>query len=163
MTWLRGNAGSVTSDAAELAARALRLLAAREHSALEVRRKLLRRGDAAAVAQVVEHLARDGLLSDERFAESFVHSRIERGQGPLKIRSGLIARGVTGELIDRALARTEAFWLERARAAAMRRFGAEPPACGADQSRRWRFLAGRGFPSDVAHQVLFCKERSHLL
>lgn len=157
MTWPR-RGGEVTADVTELAARALRLLAAREHSALEVRRKLLRRGDAAAVAQVVRQLMRDGLLSDERFAESFVHSRIERGQGPLKIRSGLIARGITGELIDRSLARTEGFWLERACDAVARRFGAAPPTCGTERGRRWRFLSGRGFPSDVAHRALRCKD-----
>ena len=142
------------AGATELAARALRLLAAREHSAQEVRRKLLRSGSAAAVADVVERLARDGLLSDERFAESYVRSCIERGQGPLKIRAGLLARGVAGELAERALAHEAGFWLQRADEAVAKRFGAVPPADAAEWGRRSRFLARRGFSAELIHQTL---------
>ena len=112
---------------ANLTGRAMRLLAAREHSVEELRRKLRhcrsrdRAGrrvrntvDGDTLEAVLGALQRGGLLSDVRFAEAFVHSRIERGQGPAKIRAGLRERGVAGELVDDALDFEPDFWRERA-------------------------------------------------
>ena len=153
MSWPRRAAAAAEDDAAALTARALKLLARREHSALELKRKLLRNGDDATVRGVVEGLAQRGLLSDERFAESFVRSRIERGQGPAKIRAELLARGVTDALIEGALSQAAEFWFERARAALAKRFGAAPPADAEERGRRTRFLSMRGYQADIAYRV----------
>lgn len=151
---------TAADDAAqELAARAVRLLAVREHSVQELRRKLRRtRGpdsaDDAAIEAVLEDLQRDGLLSEERFVEAFVRSRIGRGQGPAKIRAGLIERGVARELVDDALDEDADSWRNRARDAETRRFGAAPPADRADWAKRARFLSARGFSPDVIYRTL---------
>ena len=135
---------------------ALRLLARREHSVAELRTKLASRGhEAGAVEDVLNELARRGLLSDERFAEAFLRSRLERGQGPLKIRAQLRVRGVASGLIDASLAEAEIDWDRRAAAARSRRFGEAPPADRNEMARQARFLRGRGYSeAQVARAVL---------
>ena len=133
---------------------ALRLLARREHSRLELRRKLASRGYADAVAEsVVARLAADGLQSDERFAQGRVRSAVAKGQGPLKIRADLRDRGVNAEVLAMALdAVTE--WSAIARRALAKRFGEAMATDGAERARRARFLEARGFSDEVIRETL---------
>ena len=135
---------------------ALRLLARREHSMRELRAKLRLRGhEASAIEPVLEELAERNLVSDERFAEAFLRSRLERGQGPLKIRAQLKERGVDAPLVDAVLKEAEVDWDLRAAAARSRRFGEPPPGNREDMARQARFLRGRGFSEgQVARAVL---------
>ena len=132
----------------------IRLLARREHSRLELQRKLeardFVRGD---ITPVLDALESEGLLSDERFAEMFSRTRVENGQGPLKIRADLQARGVSGEVIDHALELVDDSWLVHCRAAWQRRFGVAP-ADRREWSRQARFLANRGFSAEHVRRVL---------
>ena len=134
----------------------MRLLARREHSEHELRGKLSKRGhEASDIGEAVNQLAERGLLSDQRFAEAFLRSRLERGQGPLKIRAQLRERGVGSALIDAVLGEAEIDWDRRAEAARNRRFGEPPPGGRDDLARQARFLRGRGFSeSQVARAVL---------
>ncbi len=104
---------------------AIRLLARREHSTDELRRKLKRRGHDAGDhrSRSSPHCVSPQSVSDERFAESFARVRSERGQGPLRIRSELRERGVTDVLVDEVLTTTSEYWLERAQRARGKRFG----------------------------------------
>ena len=135
---------------------ALRLLARREHSTRELQGKLSSKGYVhSEIGRVLEQLARRDLLSDRRFAEAFLRSRLERGQGPLKIRAQLAGRGVSAGLIDAALEAADVDWDQRATAARNRRFGAAPPEDRAGMARQTRFLRGRGFSEgQVARAVL---------
>ena len=135
---------------------ALRLLARREHSMRELHAKLRLRGhEASAIEAVLEELAGRNLVSDERFAEAFLRSRLERGQGPLKIRAQLKERGVDAPLVDAVLKEAEVDWDLRAAAARSRRFGEPPPGNREDMARQARFLRGRGFSEgQVARAVL---------
>jgi regulatory protein len=134
---------------------AVRLLTRREHSTDELRRKLKRRGYGhATIDEVVTTLRSSELVSDARFAESFVRVRSERGQGPLRIRAELRERGVTDALVDEVLTTTSEFWLERAHRARVKRFGEAAPATRDDWNRQARFLAQRGFPADLIYRAL---------
>ena len=156
---------------AALTERALRLLATREHSRFELRRKLLRRRASHAAAatarldNVLDDLARRDLLSDARFAESFVRRSVDRGHGPLKIRAGLRGCGVAEDIIDDTLTFPDEFWLRRAQAVQAKRFGngnaggnksnaAGASANRSEWARRARFLAARGFASDIIYRTL---------
>jgi len=133
----------------------LSLLARREHSWLELRHKLAARGyDDAEVDQVLAQLEQERLLSDERFAETYVRTRRERGFGPLRIRAELQERGVADELIARHLEAASDTWRELARDEHRRRFGDVRPADFKERARRARFLQGRGFPVEVVSAVL---------
>ena len=70
-------------------------LSRREHSSKEIYQKMSRRVESIEMLMaVIEGLEQDGLLSDERFAESYFQSRKRRGFGPLRIKNELIQRGV---------------------------------------------------------------------
>ncbi len=141
-------------------AAALRLLARREHSALELRRKLDQRGFAAAlITPALERLQGEGYLSDERFAASLARHRADQGYGELRIRAELAQHGVDGSAVERALAELDADWVERALRQARRHFP-EPPETGADIARILRHLTQRGFPPGVSRKALADWEES---
>lgn len=132
--------------------RALRLLGQREHSARELTGKLTAKGvDAATAGLVVDDLRGRGLQSDARFAEAFVHSRVGRGQGPVRIRQELAQRGIDAALATDAL---DEDWAALAVAARQRKFGDAPPVDRDAWQRQARFLAQRGFPSDVVVRAI---------
>ncbi len=134
---------------------ALDLLARREHSAAELRRKLIRRGVAVARAgEVVAGLAGECLQSDARFTENYAASRSGRGYGPLRIIAELRQRGVSDELIARFLHAGDPDWAGRAHAVRRKRFGAEIPAGPGERARQARFLHYRGFTSEQIHGAL---------
>jgi regulatory protein len=133
--------------------RAMDLLARREHSRLELERKLAARSfDEALVADVLDELERDGLLSAERFVQSFVETRYARGQGPRRIVRELAERGVEAPagLLDDA----RFDWDALARATRARRFGPDAPASFEDKARQARFLEYRGFSHDQIRRAL---------
>lgn len=134
-------------SAVDIRRAAMDLLARREHGRRELRDKLLRRfPERDSVDQEISRLEQEGLQSDERFAESFVRARLQRRQGPLRIRQELRLRGVDDSLIDRFLAEVvDEVWIETAGEALQNRFGDEVPADRKEWARRARFLQGRGF------------------
>lgn len=133
---------------------ALRLLARREHSRWELRRKLASRGhDAGVLEAAIAELAQAGLQSDARFAESYVRSAIARGQGPVKMRANLRARGIDAQGADEAL--SGGFdWSRLAHLARVKRFGEQLPRGRAAWAQQARFLTGRGYPADVIANVV---------
>lgn len=134
---------------------ALRLLAAREHGAEELARKLRQKGHPAdAAEQAVAALQVEGLLSEERFVEAFVRSRLERGSGPLRIRAELGRRGIGEMLTVSHLDLPHAQWCELAEAARRKRFGADRPHESREWARQARFLEYRGFTAEQIRSVL---------
>ena len=154
-----------------LKARALQWLALREHSRVELRRKLLwlvrRRAaaqadgadaadsaGAAAAAEVdalLDWLTAHHYASDTRFVESRVNARAARyGNRRIRLELGLhgtaLDADTAGRLKDSELARARAVWV--------RKFGAEPATEAAARARQMRFLSGRGFSADVIRRVL---------
>lgn len=143
----------MSSEAAAAALQAaVGLLAHREHSATELRRKLGASGHgSAAIDAALAELAEQGLQSDARFAEAYARARFERGYGPLSIRAGLRERGVSEALASAILATFDELWMTRLAELAGRRFGDAPAADVRERARRSRFLQQRGYtPAQVA-------------
>ena len=162
-----------------LKARAVGLLAQREHSRAELRRKLLRieqqrlrlaaaRADGesggpaaedepdaeageAAVDALLDALAADGYLNETRFVESRLHLRAGRF-GTQRIQQELAQHGLRLDAEQQDALRTTE--LERAREVWLKRFGPEPATEPAEQARQTRFLLARGFAGDVVRRVL---------
>lgn len=129
------------------------LLARREHSLAELREKLAAREfSGEEIESALAALGREGLADEARFTESFVASRIRKGQGPIRIRAELVARGVDGDTIARCLADAHD-WRALAREVRTRRFGASPPKDFRERARQSRFLEYRGF---TAEQIRGC-------
>ncbi len=130
-------------------------LARREYGEQELARKLIARGfDADLVEAAVHTLIADGLLSDHRFAEAFVHSRYQRGSGPQKIHAELRQRGIDDSLIHASLEAVAEQWLERLREVREKKFGPGLPQAFSERNRQMRFLQQRGFTSEQIVAVL---------
>jgi regulatory protein len=144
-----------TVDEAGCKRAAIGLLARREHSRLELARKLAARGfPDAVIAAALDALERTGLLAAARFLESFVRARVAKGQGPVRIRAELGQRGVTEQEADELLASPELDWVAQVRAVHRKRFGATPPRDYRERARQARFLQYRGFTSDQVRAAL---------
>lgn len=83
----------------------------------------------------------------------FVTQRVERGDGPVKIRAALEERGVDADRISLVLEGRAGEWMERASAAARKRFGPDAPTSWNERAKRARFLQQRGFPADIVRRV----------
>lgn len=89
----------------EAYARAIKLLARREHSRQELRLKLTKAGfDEIAIDNTLQKLFDKGFQSDQRFAELFVEQRFNKGYGERDILARLGQRGIERELAGSALA-----------------------------------------------------------
>lgn len=141
--------------ATEIADRARRLLAVREHSRLELTRKLRARGfDDAGITQALDRLVADGALDEERMVEQYVAERAAKGFGPLRIRSELYEKGLPDTLVDPHLDAMRDDWAAYMAEIYDRRFGSAPPADRPEYARRGRFLEQRGFPPEMIRRFL---------
>jgi len=136
-----------------LRARALRLLARREHSREELRRKL-HTDDAAvqAIESLLDELQEAGWLSEQRLAEQMVGAARAR-YGSRRVLQRLRQKGVTGDILERAANSLKAQELDSARALWRKRFG-QAPTNLQEKAKQSRFLAGRGFSSEIIGQLL---------
>ena len=91
----------------------------------------------------IKELIEDGLLSDERFAESYFQSRKNRGYGPLRIRNELKQKGV-GDQIFFTLS-NEVNWHKYALEALRKKINGDLPTETKDVLKLKRFLNYRGF------------------
>lgn len=125
-------------------------LSRREHSAFEVERKLKERfpDDLSLIPLVLARLQASGLQDDDRFAEMLVRYRASRGQGPIKIRAELKAKGVAQVVVSDVLSRSTFDWSEVASSVIAKKYGepGEMPLTPKERARRQRFLQSRGFP-----------------
>lgn len=137
----------------ELRTRAIRLLARRERSRVELRRLLDPNGDAAAhVDQLLDDLQSQGWLSEVRLAEQVVNGRRNR-LGAGRIRLELRRRGLSAEVVDGATDGLEAGDFAVALALWRRRFG-KVATERTQRERQMRFLVARGFGRGMALKVL---------
>ena len=135
--------------------KAMDLLSRREHSRRELRAKLLgRRFLAADVDDALAQLEKEGLLSDARFAEAYIASRVRRGHGPTRIRLELEERGVADVLIAEHLERTEIDWGKLAVTVLDKKFGEQSVSNFREWARQAKFLQYRGFTNGQIRDVL---------
>ena len=136
-----------------LKGRALRCLAAREHSRAELERKLKPHEQTPGhLAQVLDELQAKGFISEARVVESVINRRAGRF-GASRIRYELLNKGLGAQAVAEAVNRLKGSELERAREIWRKKFGA-PALDAAGRAKQMRFLAGRGFGGDVIHRVV---------
>ncbi len=133
--------------------RALGLLARREHAEREIKHKLLLRGYGREdVEDVIAGLKAEGLQDDARYTAAYIHARISKGYGPVRIAQELRQRGIAGDLVELSMAAADIDWRERLEAARSKRFGERLPADDKEQARQARFLHYRGFTTEqISH------------
>ncbi len=132
------------------------LLAAREHSRLELCRKLQNRfGNMELIGGVLDRLQAQNFQSDERYAEHYVSSRSRKGYGPLRIRRDLRSRGIADDLIAVYLDDGDQHWLDLLRWVVGRKFGDQPPNGQKAMAKQARFLEYRGFPPSMIRSYIY--------
>lgn len=137
---------SCNAPADQIYQTAIRLLARREHSALELQRKLQQRDyPLDLIKQQLAKLMQQDLLSEKRFIESYIRARRNKGYGPVRIKMELQQRGIKPEDIELYLNATDADWLRLSEQVRQKRFGKKIPADFAEKARQMRFLQYRGF------------------
>ena len=140
--------------AESLRARALKLLARREHSRAEIARKLaVHAEDPAEIERVLDDFEQRGWLSERRVVEQVVHAK-RRRYGARRIENELRQKGISAEAVSAALSGLKASELESAREVRRRKFGDRLPRSPAERARQVRFLQGRGFDLDVVMKVI---------
>lgn len=145
---------------AEVRDKALGWLARREYSRHELQQRLLRQGYARdVVAQELDALVTQGLVSDPRFTEAFVRNRVERGYGPRRILFELRERGIDDGLAEPILAEWEDQWVVLAHRAYSKKFGSRQCDDHRERARRARFLQYRGFSADQFRFVFGADEQ----
>ncbi len=131
-----------------------RLLSQREHSVAEVRQKLLQRGfDKERVDHYIHLFEREGLLSDERFAEAYVRSRVSKGYGPLYIEQALSAKHVAQDYVAHALESYDE-WYHLAEEVRRKKFGVDAAKDFKSRAKQMRFLQQRGFAFDQIRHAM---------
>ncbi|MGQ0524203.1 MAG: recombination regulator RecX [Betaproteobacteria bacterium] len=136
-----------------LRAQALRLLARREHTRLELQRKLAAHTeDASELDNLLDEFTARGWLAEARVAEQVIHTR--RGRfGSRRIRQELLAKGVAEEIVASVLPQLKDSELEAARSVWRRKFKA-PPSSSTERARQVRFMLGRGFAMETILEVI---------
>jgi regulatory protein len=136
-----------------LRARALRMLARREYSRLELERKLAAfTEDPAEISGLLADFERRGWLSEQRVVEQVTASR-RRRFGAQRIVHELREKGIGEDAIAAALPALKDSELEAARTVWRKKFGVVP-ANARDKARQMRFLQGRGFSLEVIRRLL---------
>ena len=97
---------------------------------------------------MLDQLAREGLQSDRRYAETYLDSRARKGYGPVRIRQELRERGIEDSLIEASLAASAMDWAALVAAVRDRKFGGARPADFDERARQARCLQYRGFSAD---------------
>ncbi len=140
---------------ADVRCAAMDLLARREHSRLEITRKLRTSvANAATLDKVLDRLVGEGLLSDERFCEAFIRARAVRGRGPRLIGMELRERGVAEDIVNRYLDSDACIWLDSLVNLIARKYGPVPDSVPSAVARQQRFLQQRGFTYEQIRQAL---------
>ena len=133
---------------------ALNLLARREHSEWELARKLRAKDfPDADIQTIITKLSQEGLLSNARFIENYIQSRLNKGFGPLRIRAELIERGLTEEFIEHHLNISDNAWFIAARGVWQKRFKGRLPNDFKSRAQQMRFLQYRGFTHEQIEYI----------
>ena len=136
-----------------LKGRALRYLAAREHSRMELERKLKAHAESTEqLAQVLDELTAKDFISEARVVESVINRRAGKF-GAARVKHELLGKGLDAELVAEAMSGLKATEVERAREIWRRKFDG-PALDAAGRAKQMRFLAARGFSGDTIRKVV---------
>ena len=149
-------------------------LSRREHSAGELRQKLLdKEQDPKKIEALLQEFKDKGYQSDHRTALMLIREGIRKGRGRVRIKNDFYKRKVEvpaniDELIDMAMADNEEFvdvlsdntlvegvdWLRLAVEARVKKYGDEIPTDQKIKARQLRFLQYRGFKPDICFEAI---------
>ena len=134
--------------------RVMRLLARREYSEQEIRRKLGDEYPATILAVVIERCRALDWLNEARMMAVFIRSRASRGYGPMRVMQELRFKGLSAEPIKLALEACEIDWFAMAKQQAVRKVNEPAILDRVARGKLLAFLQRRGFTSEQARYAL---------
>jgi regulatory protein len=141
------------ASARSLRSRAIAALSRRDHSRQELFRKLSALAESAEqLNAVLDTLEQEGLLSDQRYAESVARVRGARF-GSARVRQELEQKGVAAHLIQATTDELRDSEADRLREVWSKKFGV-PPADFTEAARQSRFLLQRGFSIELIRRLM---------
>lgn len=141
---------------------AMRHLTRREHSRLELTQKLHSiYSDSHKITSALNQVCEKGYLSDERYADLIVRSRINQYCGPFKMRMELRGKGVVDDIIESVIESYDVDWLSLARQARVKRYGESAPSDAKNLSKQIRYLKNKGFYQEHIERVVSLNSNSN--
>jgi regulatory protein len=135
----------------QLRVAAINLLSRREYSSHELYQKLVSRtSNKTLLLQLLDQLIESGYQSDQRFMESYLRSRINRGLGWVRIERELKEKGIDQDLIEQSVHKN-IDWFELAYDCGLRKFRSLDLSNYKEKQKAFRYLAYRGFSMDQIH------------
>jgi regulatory protein len=141
---------------------AFRYLSNRNHSILELKNKLKKKGyETTVIGKIIDDLKDKKYLNDHTFAENFVRNRVERRkEGVMKITSELYKKGINREIISDVTESIKenpknienAIELGKSKLEKIQKRGESD--YNKIKSKLFLFLKGRGYTSDVIFDVI---------
>jgi regulatory protein len=130
---------------------AIQLLARRDHSRLELQKKLLERSfSREEIDALLPELIEKNLLNDVRFAQSYIRMRTAKGYGAIRIAEELRERGIDKEIISTELD-DPMFDIEKV---CIKKFGTKNFKDLNSRAKAIRFLQYRGFSFEQINRLL---------
>ena len=141
---------------------ALNYLSRREYARCSLESKLIAKGfDELAVMETLDRLQEGGQLSDARYVESYLQSRVRRGYGLAFIRRELSQAGVSEDVIEDGIMKEGVEWEAVLEQVWQRKFGCLGQ-CPKVYAKQFRFLMQRGFSPERIHSLLKKKKEKRL-
>ena len=137
---------------------AVRLLTNREYCEYEMRQRLAgREFEDGVIDWTIHQLEQDGYLSEARFAEAYLRSRLKKGEAPWLAARRAEQKGARSDAVQAALAElVEDYDAEQAARDLI--LARDPGGFRFDDERVWqrqaRFLRNKGFHADIILRVL---------
>ncbi len=136
-----------------LKGRALRALAGRDYSRVELERKLASfETEPGQLAKALDELQAKGFLDEQRAADSLAHRRGQK-LGTARVVQEMRAKGIEPEAIALSTQQLKATEFERAREVWRKKFGAAPTDA-AQAVKQMRFLIARGFSAEIVRRAV---------
>jgi len=137
---------------------AVRLLARREYCTFQIEQKLTGREVAyATIAFVIDKLKTDGYLNEQRFAEMYLRSRLDKGEAPWLAAKRTRQKGADEASVQTALDELTADY-DAEQVVRGLLLGRDPAGFRFEDERVWqrqaRFLQNKGFATDIVLRAL---------
>ncbi|MDH5432341.1 MAG: recombination regulator RecX [Gammaproteobacteria bacterium] len=133
-----------------------RLLAAREYSAKNMAEKMRsKKYQPDEIEAAIDMLKENNWLSDQRFCESFLRSKVNQGLGKQRIVYELTSKGISQSMIQNSMNELEVDWLEMCLQTASRKVASSGLTNDLkDKQKLYRFLQYRGFSGEHIRTAL---------
>ncbi|WP_299144304.1 regulatory protein RecX [uncultured Vibrio sp.] len=134
---------------------AIALLAKRDYSSGELRRRLKREAsNEESVEGVMERLLSHHYVDDHRLIERELNKQLNKGYGPNRIKQELRQKGLDSLLVEQAIEDLDVDWFELCLKVKEKKFADDAPQDAKEKAKVVRYLQYRGHSMNVIMDVL---------